>query len=282
MTAGTGIARAAGRAARQLGILKAVAFVTYKEWAAYRSHMLLSLVIGPAYFLAQYFIWNAVFSSRTDVGGLSLQAMLRYYGVATLIYYLTMDFADWNLQMHVRAGSFLTFMLRPLSHRWFALSQKVGHRVLGFLFELVPVWLILALAFRMPLAPASWPWALASTALGFLMVFFLNYSIGIAAFWMTRTDGLRSIFALFRDIMAGSILPLSLFPLPVQKVLFFLPFQYATYVPTRVFIGSYELGGVSLSLPAIVGCQALAVLAMWLVSEILWRLGARKYTGVGT
>ncbi len=262
-------------------MLKSIAFVTYKEWAAYRSHMLLSIVIGPAFFLAQYFIWNAVFSARAEVGGLDLRSMLLYYGTVTLVYYLTMDFADWNLQMHIRVGTFLTFMLRPLSHRWFALSQKVGHRVLGFLFEFLPVWLILALAFRLPILPASWPWAVLSVGLGFLMVFFLNYSIGIAAFWMTRTDGLRSIFALFRDIMAGSFLPLTLFPLAFQKVLFFLPFQYATYVPAKVLLGSYELGGISMSLPAIVGCQAAAVLCMWLVTEILWRAGARKYTGVG-
>ena len=72
-----------------------------------------------------------------------------------------------------------------------------------------------------------------------------------------------------------------LFPLAFQKVLFFLPFQYATYVPAKVLLGSYELGGISMSLPQIVGCQALAVLCMWLVSEILWRLGVREYTGVG-
>ena len=39
-----------------LKTLRAVAFVTWKEWAAYRSHMLLSLVVGPAFFLAQVFI----------------------------------------------------------------------------------------------------------------------------------------------------------------------------------------------------------------------------------
>jgi ABC-2 type transport system permease protein len=266
---------------KSFATMKSVAFVTYKEWAAYRSHMLLSLFIGPAYFLAQYFIWKAVYSTRPMVGGMSLDAMLGYYGVVTLVYYLTMDFADWNLQMHIRAGSFLTFMLRPLSHRYFALSQKVGHRILGFFFEFIPVWLILAIGFRMPIVPVSWPWSIASIALGFLMVFFLNYSIGIAAFWMTRTDGLRSIFGLLRDIMAGSFLPLSLFPLPAQKIFFFLPFQYATYVPTKVILGSYELGGINLSLPQIVGCQALAVLGMWLGSELLWRAGARRYTGVG-
>jgi ABC-type uncharacterized transport system, permease component len=265
-----------------MGTLRAVAFVTYKEWAAYRSHMLLSVVIGPAYFLAQYFIWSAVYRGHATLGGFDLDGMLRYYGISTIVYYLTMDFADWNLQMHVRQGSFVSFMLRPLSHRWFALSQKVGHRTLGFLFELLPVWAILALAFRIVLVPASWPWAIASILLGFLMMFFIDYSLGLLSFWLVRTDGLRSLFALIRDFLAGTIIPLSLMPEAVQRLSFFLPFAYTCYVPVRVFQGDFSLAGLRMSAPEIVGIQALAAILMWGVTELLWRLGERRFTGVGT
>jgi ABC-2 type transport system permease protein len=243
--------------------------------------MLMTIVVGPAFFLVQYFIWKAVYASRSLVAGFSLDQMLRYYGTSTIIYYLTMDFADWNLQMHIRSGSFLAFMLRPLSHRFYALSQKVGHRALGFLFEFLPVWIMFALLFRIVILPASWAWGLLSIALAFLMMFLLNYSVGILAFWLVRTDGIRSLFRLFRDVLAGSLVPLGLFPLPLQWVVFFLPFQFATYVPVQVFMGGYRLAGISLSLPAIVGIQAAAVLAMWGVTELLWRSGIRRYTGVG-
>jgi len=74
--------------ARLLATLKAVAFVTYKEWAAYRSHMLLSLLVGPAFFLAQSFIWKAVYTGHGSLGGFNLQGMLAYYGVSTIIYFL--------------------------------------------------------------------------------------------------------------------------------------------------------------------------------------------------
>ena len=266
---------------RKIRMMKAVAVVTYKEWAAYRSHMLLSLFVGPVFFLVQYFIWTAVYSDKAVIAGFSLDQMLSYYGITTIIYYLTMDFADWNLQMHIRTGSFLTFMLRPLHHRYFALSQKVGHRILGFIFEFIPVWLIFALVFKITLVPANIIWSLCSILLGFLMMFFLNYSVGIIAFWLVRTSGIRSLIAFFRDVLAGAFLPLTLFPKTIQIILFFMPFQFTCYLPTRVFIGNYELGGISLSLPAAVGIQAGAVVVMWAISEILMRRGLKKYTGVG-
>ncbi|HTP60362.1 MAG TPA: hypothetical protein VMM82_15675, partial [Spirochaetia bacterium] len=87
----------AGGAAARLRTLAAVAFVTYKEWAAYRSHMLLSLFIVPVFFLAQVFVWRAVYSGHPMVAGLTLEQMLTYFGTVAVISSLIMDFADWNL-----------------------------------------------------------------------------------------------------------------------------------------------------------------------------------------
>ncbi len=258
-----------------------MAFVTYKEWAAYRSHVAVSLFVGPVYFLVQFCIWRAVYATRGTINGLTLGQMLTYCGVAAAISYLTFDFADWNLQMLIQTGRLLPFMLRPVSHRFFALAQKVGHRLLGFWMEFVPVSLMFCFVFRIRLLPANLLWAAASIALGFLMTFLVDYSIGITGFWLTRTGGLRRMFQIMRDVLAGVFIPLTFFPGIVQKILFYLPFQFITYVPVRVFLGSYELAGVKYTVPEIVGLQALAVLAMWLVSGILWRLGMRSFTGVG-
>jgi len=272
---------AAGSVVKAASTMKAVAFATYKEWAAYRSHAMVSLFVGPMYFLVQIFIWKAVFSSRGSINGLSLDQMITYFGVAVLINYLIMDFADWNLQMLISTGKFLSYMLRPMSHIYFALSQKVGHRVLGFTVEFIPVYLILFFVFRVRLVPAMPVFAVISIILGFLMMFLVDYCVGITAFWLTRTSGIRRMFLLLRDICSGMFLPLTFFPGILQKVLFYLPFQFIAYVPVRVFVGSYELGGISLDIPRIVGIQAVAVLVMSIFTVVFFKLGTKRFTGVG-
>jgi ABC-2 type transport system permease protein len=261
--------------------LQAVAFATYKEWTAYRSHVLVSLFVGPVYFLTQVFIWTAVFTNRETINGLTLEQMLLYYGVATVIHYLTYDSAGWNIQMLIHSGRFLTFMLRPMSHRFFALSQKVGHRMLGLMLEFIPVYLMFWFLFKIRLVPVYPFWSLLSVGLSFVMIFLINYTIGLSAFWLTRTGGVRQMFAIMRDLFAGVFIPLSFFPEIFQKIFFILPFQFCTYVPIRVFLGSYELAGISLTIPQIVAVQALAVLGMLGISEIVWRLGIKRFTGVG-
>lgn len=262
-------------------VAKAVALVTYKEWSAYRTHSMVSIFVGPVYFIVQYFIWSAVYGGQGTLHGMELQQMLTYFGATALIGYLTMDFADWNLQMLVRTGKFLTFALRPVHHRFFALSQKLGHRILGFLFEFLPCFLIFQFIFKVNMIPKYIGWTILSVIFAFLMNFYVNYCIGMTAFWLVQSSGIRRVFQALSSVFSGALIPLVFFPESMQKILFFLPFQYINYVPSMVFSGSYKLAGISMSIPRIVTLQGIAVIIMLLFSEILYRRSMNVFTSAG-
>ncbi len=266
---------------RKFDTCAAVAFVTFKEWGAYRSHSMVSIFVGPVYFIVQYFIWTAVYGGAEMLNGMELSQMIRYFGAAALIGYLTMDFADWNLDMLIRTGKFLTYALRPMNHRFFAFSQKVGHRVLGFIVEFIPCVLIFTLLFRIDMRPAYTGWTILSIALAYLMNFFVHYCLGMASFWIVQTGGLRAVYSLAGSIFSGTLIPLMFFPKPLQIVQFFLPFQYTLYVPAMVFLGKYSLGEIELSIPAVVGIQAAAVFAAFLLSELMYKAAMKQFTAVG-
>lgn len=265
----------------KIQVVKAVSMVTYKEWSAYRTHSMVSIFVGPVYFIVQYFIWKAVYSGNPVLNGMELSQILTYFGVTALIGYLTMDFADWNLQMLARTGKFLTFALRPVHHRFFALSQKIGHRILGFLFEFLPCLFIFVFIFKVNMIPESLGWTVLSIALAFLMNFYLNYIIGLIAFWLVQSTSIRRVYQLLLGIFSGGLIPLVFFPVSLQKLLFFLPFQYVSYVPTMVFTGKYSLDGIKMGIPEIVGIQAAAVLLTALASEAVYRASMKRFTGVG-
>jgi len=266
---------------QKIEVCKAVAFVTYKEWGAYRTHSMVSIFVGPVYFIVQYFIWTAVYAGSGPLNGIELSQMIRYIGAVALINYLTMDFADWNLDMLIRTGKFLTFSLRPLNHRFFAFSQKIGHRTLGFIVEFIPCVLIFTLLFKIDMRPASVLWTIISIMLAFLMNFLVNYCLGMASFWIVQSGGLRAVYSLAGSIFSGMLIPLVFFPKPLQVIQFFLPFQYTSYVPAMVFLGSYSLGDIQISIPHIVGIQAFAVLLVFFISELMYNAAMKQFTAVG-
>ncbi len=266
---------------KQFAVLKSVAIVTYKEWAAYRTHSMVSIFVGPVYFLVQYFIWNAVYGDGGSLAGMELSQTIRYFGVTALIGYLTMDFADWNLQMLIRTGKYLTFAFRPINHSFFALSQKIGHRFLGFYVEFIPCFLIFNLLFRINMIPEYIGWTILSVVLAFLMNFYVNYTLGMIAFWLIDANGIRHVFALVSAFFSGGLIPLVFFPDWMQTIQFFLPFQYVLYVPAMVWTGEYSLGGITMSIPHIVGIQTLAVGTMFMLSKFINHFAIKRFTGVG-
>ncbi len=263
----------------RLEICKAVAVVTYKEWSAYRTHSLVSVFVGPVYFLVQYYIWSAVYGGTQSLAGMELSQMIRYFGAVALIGYLTMDFADWNLQMLVRTGKFLTFTLRPLHHRFFALSQKVGHRILGFLFEFLPCLCIFIFLFRLDMVPRQPVWAVISVVLAFFMNFYVNYCIGMCAFYLVQANGIRVFYQLLSQVFSGALIPLSFFPSFLSRIMMFLPFPYTGYIPAMVWTGNGFVG--ELTVFQAVCCQAAAVVVMAMLSEVIYRCSVKRFTAVG-
>jgi ABC-2 type transport system permease protein len=225
----------------------------------YRTHMFVSFFVGPVYFAVQYFIWGAIYTDGGVINGIEYTQMIRYFGITALIGYLTWGSADWNLSMLIRTGKYLTFSLRPVHHPFFALSQKIGHRLLAVIMEFSPCLILFILIFSVDMRPAHIGWFVLSVTLASLIHFYIRYCIGLLSFWIVQTQGIRMAYGLLESIFAGMLIPLVFFPEWLQAVQFFLPFQYTSYVPAMVFLGEYRLGGYEFSLPVIVGIQAIAV-----------------------
>jgi ABC-2 type transport system permease protein len=109
----------------------------------------------------------------------------------------------------------------------------------------------------------------------------MNNIIGIASFWIVESAGIRSFYNLFSSLFSGLFIPLVFFPKPLQIIQFFLPFQYISYVPAMVFIGNYRLGDIILSVPAIVGIQAMALFCVYFTSELIFNTAMKRFTAAG-
>lgn len=268
------------RLGASLRALLAIGEVTWKEWAAYRSHMAVSLLTGPLRFLVMAWIWRGTARSGT-AGGMTTEALVAYSGLAILVSYAVFDFADWNLQMLVRTGRYVNHLLQPLPHPLFAFGQKLGHRALALLIEALPVWALVSVALGKPLVPASPFWFAIAVAQGFVLMFLANYTVGLLGFWMARAEGLRRCLMLLRDTLAGAWLPLSFLPAAIQPVLFLLPYPWILYVPLRIGLGDVEIAGRILSAPTAVGLQTLAMVSWIVLLAGARTIATRRFLAVG-
>jgi ABC-2 type transport system permease protein len=269
------------RLGARVAALGAIAQVTWKEWAAFRSHMAVSLLTGPLRFVLMSWIWTTTTRSAGAASGLSRSDLIAYSAFALLAGYVVFDFADWNLQMLVRTGRYTNHLLQPLPHPLFAFGQKLGHRALAVLLEALPVWGLVSWWLGHLLVPHDVFWFGVSLALGFVLMFLVNYASGLVGFWLVRAEGIRRCMALVRDTLAGAWLPVSFFPAALLPVLFLLPYPWILFIPVRIALGGVEILGHELSAPQAVGLQLVVTLIWMALLTGLQRLASRRFLAAG-
>lgn len=118
-----------------------IAFTSFKEATAYKFSMLFSLVTGPLVVLTNYIIWKAVFetSGKTIIGGYTFEQMLTHIVIGIVTFFLLWDNVDQVLDKAVESGSLVAYLLKPVDFWRYEFAVKLGHRVLAFLIEFVPV-----------------------------------------------------------------------------------------------------------------------------------------------
>jgi len=114
-----------------------------------------------------------------------------------------------------------------------------------------------------------------------MMNFYVNYCLGMTAFFLVKASGIRVVYQLFAQIFSGALIPLNFFPEILQRVMIFLPFQYTNYIPAMVWTGNESIGVLGLSVPQAVLCQAAATVFMFVFSEALYRCAMKRFTAVG-
>ena len=129
--------------------------------------------------------------------------------------------------------------------------------------------------------PEKVGWTILSVVFAFLMNFYVNYCLGMTAFFLVKANGIRVVYQLFAQIFSGALIPLNFFPEILQRVMIFLPFQYTNYIPAMVWTGSENIGVMGLSVPQAVLCQTVATVLMFGFSEVLYRFSMKRFTAVG-
>ena len=118
--------------------------------------------------------------------------------------------------------------------------------------------------------------ALCLILLGLFFMVQFSYYLGILTL---KYQGIDTFLMIKNNLMAlitGTIVPLSLFPEAVVRVMKVLPFYYVTYLPSMLLIGKCQEEA-----PAGIVIMVCWCLVLQVVIRLTWAKYSRKYDGVG-
>jgi ABC-2 type transport system permease protein len=223
-------------------------------------------------------LWTVTYSETGSavLGGFTLAQMLWYLAMTEAMV-LSSPRVSEAVDEDVRTGAIAVQLLRPLYYPAYRLWTTLGERFIRFLLNAaVGAGIVLFFVGPIPFTIQGLAMFAVSLPLAFTLDFLGYFLVGIAAFWMEDTSGLRLIYSRLIMIVGGMLIPLELFPPVAQPVLQLLPFASILYTPARLFVNpdlSYFMQAIPLQV-AWVAMLTGAVIA-------IYRIAVQKIQGNG-
>jgi ABC-2 type transport system permease protein len=212
------------------------------------------------------------------VSGFSAGDFAAYFTVLMIVNQLTFTWHFYFFEWRVRNGFFSPLLLRPVHPIHNDIAENLTFKMMTFTV-VGPVALFLVVTFGATFHSAPWhllafvPALLLAMALRFVV----EWTLALAAFWITRTAALNEAYFVAMLFMSGQVAPLVLFPEAVQAVAYGLPFRWMVSFPVETALG--RLGPPDIL--AGYAAQLVWIAVALVVLRLVWGAGIRRYSAVG-
>ena len=256
---------------RHIGIITAAV----KQEMAYRFNFFTAILGAMLTMALLYYLWSAIYHSATSME-MSYQALITYVCLGQAFSFARPGQRRVLVRIGygIRRGDVVLDLLRPTDYQLLTFSETLGSYLMEIVMVSLPSYLLALLVFGIDL-PAS-----PEAALGFVvslmgavfLVFSLDFLVGLMGFWTFSVWGLGYAKIAVIDTLAGTIIPLTLFPDWLRRIVLALPFKGMAYTPLAIYVGEIEGSAIWTS---ILGQFAWGI-GLVLLTRLLWLRARRR------
>ena len=244
----------------------------------YRANLILWLVEGAIGPFTMILVWFTIMGSRSELGGYAKGDFIVYYLFVTVGFYIVGGSFSRPIGRAIRNGEINKNFLQPYSVVFGAFAREQAWKLVSLVITLPPL-LVIAYFLRVYLSwgmvVGEWWQIGTSLFLGTILFAMIEAIIGLLAFWVTEIWPFAEMYEMLLYFFGGTMAPLTLLPISVQRVSAYLPFRYIFYEPIAIALGK-ESGPTQA-----LGLQALFIVIMYAIYRLIWSRGIKKYEAIG-
>lgn len=254
--------------------------IEFLRFLQYRSEFIAEIIaIFVRVFIVLFFAL-AVYENKTEIYGYSLAGFATYSLLTSFIMQIIDTDINWVLAHEIRKGNLANYLLKPLKYNWYRLFAELSwksHSLFYNLLVLTALTILYAKTFTLQIISSRIWIFLIAMILSYLFNRSWRYIIGTLAFWTKDIGGISNFIREITGFLGGSWLPLDFFG-PFTNILKLLPFSYIFYFPIQIIIDS-NLN--SLDIIKILSIEAVWVILLSFIGQILWKKGIKHFESVG-
>ena len=200
-----------------------------------------NILMQTVIMLASAFFWKAILKSGDEVGGISVDTMMTYTVVSSLISILLGTNVERRITESVQKGTIAIDMMRPINLFGVFLAEDIAGVIALFFQNMIPVFAVgsLLVGIPIPASGISFVLFLVSVFMAFCINWLMAVLFGMISFETINMDALIQVKKHLIRLLSGSIIPLWFFPEALRNILECLPFAYLYQLPLDIYIGNY-------------------------------------------
>jgi ABC-2 type transport system permease protein len=225
-------------------------------------------------------LWAAVYRKRTEIQGWTFGEIITYFIAARAVGSMLWVNLTQDIEKDIKDGPLAKYLLMPFSYFWYWLSVVAAEKVINAVVVAVFL-LVLAIFFSGRFMLQGDPALLGLAGLSMLLAFFINFcmsfTVCLSAFWMNEIWAVGFTKDMFQEALSGGVFPLVMLPPLLYHAALYLPFAYCLHFPLMIYLGKLSPAEMAQGF-AIQGAYALLLYGL---SQLVWRLGVRRFEAVG-
>lgn len=252
---------------------------TFASMVQYRASLVIWMIGNVLQPLIYLIVWNTVsVSSGGSVGQYSTAEFAAYFIILMLVNQVTYTWIVYEYEYRVREGALSMALLKPVHPIHSDIADNISSKMIT-----MPLMMVIAAGLALLFKPSFpvVPWALVAAVpalfFAFLLRFFVEWTLALAAFWTTRVSAINQTYFVMVLFLSGQVAPISLFPYPIQVAASILPFRWMVGFPVDLILGNLTPVEALTELAA----QVAWIVLGYILLRIVWRAGVRVYSAVG-
>ncbi|MGB9883324.1 MAG: ABC transporter permease [Microgenomates group bacterium] len=220
-----------------------------KEYFAYRLNFVLWRLRNFVSILIPIFLWQTVFFNNQALKNHTVAYFLLLHLISGLIISTTTT----DLAGQIQNGEIINLLLKPISVFKYYFFRDLGDKLINFFFAIIETGIIINIV-KIPffnylnLTVQNIVLFLLFAIIGFFSYFFISLLLSFVGFVSPEVWAPRFIFFTLLTILSGFFIPLDFLPKPLFNLLFFTPFPYFIYLPTKIITGNFNFINLKLAL----------------------------------
>ncbi len=177
-------------------------------------------------------MYTASYASQgtSSIGGLTIAMTMWSVMFVQCFRSATRPRVSESIDLAVKDGSLAHSLNKPYSFILFHYFSFLGRVLPGMILNVtIGIGVVLALLGAIPITMQGIFAGSILLLLGYTLDFFINFIIGLSAFWIEDTTAADRIYQQLQYIFGGLIVPISIFPDNIARIVQYLPFSNLYY-----------------------------------------------------